>query len=131
MDCRFSQQGFAFQALYELIAGIGGRGGQIFGVGAPSRASTLINYVGFDSCILNCVLEIKESKKVGHYIPGTDIPIMEEGKLYQDQPPFVLLLSWHIAEELCRNLKRRGYRGDFIVPLPQPRIIRNEDVRIN
>ena len=95
----------------------------IYGIGAPSRASTFINYVGLDSALLNCVLETKMSKKVGQYVPGTDIPILDEEKLYIDQPPFVLLLSWHITGELCRNLKRRGYRGDFIVPLPEPRIV--------
>jgi len=106
---------------YQLVSRLGGGG--LYGIGAPSRASTFINYVGLDSALLNCVLETKMSKKVGQYVPGTDIPILDEEKLYIDQPPFVLLLSWHITGELCRNLKRRGYRGDFIVPLPEPRIV--------
>jgi hypothetical protein len=116
--------------LYELLSQIKREGRRIYGISAPSRASTLINYVGLDDGILDCVLEVQGSKKVGKYIPGTRIPVIEESKLYADQPPLVLLLSWHIASELCYNLKRRGYNGDFIVPLPKPQIIRNNEVRV-
>lgn len=112
--------------LYRLLAEIKQtEHGPIYGIGAPSRASTLINYLGLDSEIINCVLEIHSSKKLHYYVPGTRIPILEESKLYQDQPPFVLLLSWHIATELCSNLRRQGYKGDFIIPLPKPHVIRN------
>jgi len=107
---------------YELVNRLGG--GPLYGIGAPSRASTFINYVGLDSALLPCVLETSSSKKVGRYIPGTDIPILDEEKLYSDQPPFALLLSWHITDELRKNLRRRGYRGDFIVPLPETRVVR-------
>ncbi|MGK7873258.1 MAG: class I SAM-dependent methyltransferase [Xenococcaceae cyanobacterium] len=116
--------------LYELLARLKRENAAIYGIGAPSRASTLINYVGLDDGIMECVMEIQGSKKIGKYIPGKRIPVLEESKLYNDQPPFVLLLSWHIASELCRNLKRRGYKGDFIVPLPKPHIIKNDDVKV-
>jgi hypothetical protein len=33
-----------------------------------------------------------------------------------------LLLSWHIADELMPILRRKGFKGQFIVPLPEPRI---------
>jgi len=114
--------------LYELLDQIKRGGRRLYGISAPSRASTLINYVGLDDGILDCVLEIKGSKKIGKYIPGTRIPVLEESKLYTDQPPLVLLLSWHIASELCYNLKHQGYKGDFIVPLPKPRVIKNNEV---
>ena len=103
----------------------------MYGIGAPSRASTLIHYVGLDEGVLDCVLEVSTSKKLNHDVPGTRIPVLEEWKLYQDQPPYVLLLSWHLADELCQVLKRQGYRGAFIVPLPQPRCIANRDVQVS
>lgn len=116
--------------LYEILAGLKRDKLKIYGIGAPSRGSTLVNHTGLDDSLLDCVLELPGSKKVGHYIPGTSIPVLDEAKLYADQPPYVLLLSWHIASELCVNLKNHGYRGDFIVPLPQPHIIRNEQVQV-
>jgi hypothetical protein len=115
--------------LYELLARLKKDGVRIYGIGAPSRASTLINYVGLDDGLLECVLEIQGSQKIGKYIPGTKIPVLEESKLYADPPGLVLFLSWHIAAELCSNLKRRGYKGDFIVPLPKPHIIRNVEIK--
>lgn len=110
--------------LYKLLAGIKGKGKRIYGLGAPSRASTLINYVGLDDGILDCVLEISGSQKIGKYMPGTIIPVLDEGKLYKDQPEYALLLSWHIADELIPKIKQKGYKGKFIVPLPTPRIVR-------
>lgn len=114
--------------LYRLIADIKKKGERIFGISAPSRASTLVNYVGLDDELIDCVVEIKGSKKIGKYMPGRNIPVLEETKLYDDQPPYALLLSWHIANELMTNLKKRGYKGDFIIPLPVPRIVRNSEV---
>ena len=112
--------------LHGLLAGIKKSGGRIYGIGAPSRASTLINYVGLDDGILDCVLEVKGSLKAGKYMPGTVIPVMEESRLYQDQPEYALLLSWHIAEELIPKLTAQGFRGRYIIPLPTPRIVRHE-----
>ena len=95
---------------------------KIYGIGAPSRASTLINYVGLDENIIDCVLEIEGSYKIGSYIPGKKIPILSEKKLYNDPPDCVILFSWHIASELKLNLRKKGYKGKFIIPLPQPKI---------
>jgi hypothetical protein len=109
--------------LMAMLQEIRGKGGRVFGVGAPSRASTLVNYVGLDDSIIDCVLEIKGSYKIGKLMPGTLIPVLEESKLFTDQPDYALLFSWHIADELIPKLKEKGYRGKFIVPLPIPRIV--------
>ena len=109
--------------LYELLAPLKRAGARIYGIGAPSRASTLINYVGLDDGILGAVMEVSGSHKLNKYIPGTRIPVLDEKKLYEDQPDYALLLSWHIAEELAANLRKGGYKGKFITPLPQPRIL--------
>ena len=108
--------------LYSMLKKIKKKNKKIYGIGAPSRASTLINYVGLDESIIDCVLEIKGSYKIGHYIPGTKIPILEEKKLFFNQPEYIILFSWHIKDELKKNLKRKGYKGKFIIPLPNPRI---------
>lgn len=109
--------------LQNLIFDIKKRGKRIFGISAPSRASTLINYLGLDQDILDCVVEIRGSYKIGKYIPGTKIPILDESILFKDQPDYALLLSWHIAEELMPKLKQKGFKGKFIIPLPKPRIV--------
>ncbi|MDA9508850.1 methyltransferase [Bradyrhizobium sp. CCBAU 11386] len=109
--------------LYALLAPIKASGARIYGIGAPSRASTLINYVGLDDGVLDAVMEISTSHKLNKYVPGTRIPVLDEKKLFVDQPEFALLLSWHIADELAPILRKNGYRGKFIVPLPTPRVL--------
>jgi SAM-dependent methyltransferase len=109
-------------ALYALLEQIKAAGQRIYGIGAPSRASTLINYVGLDDGILDCVLEIKGSYKIGKYLPGTLIPVVDEARLFDDPPDCALLLSWHIADELIGKLRSKGYRGQFLIPLPEPRV---------
>jgi len=112
-------------ALHSMLLELKKQGKRIYGIGAPSRASTLINYVGIDDGIVECVAEIKGSHKIGKYIPGTLIPVVDEAKLYEEQPEYALLLSWHIADELAPKISQLGFKGDFIVPLPVPRILKN------
>ncbi|MEK6837272.1 MAG: class I SAM-dependent methyltransferase, partial [Nanoarchaeota archaeon] len=83
-------------ALHSLLYNIKKHGKKVYGIGAPSRASTLVNYAGIDDGIMDCVLEIKGSHKIGKYMPGTLIPVLEESKLYEDQPEYVILFSWQI-----------------------------------
>ena len=108
--------------LFNIIKKIKDKNKTIFGVGAPSRASTLINYLGLDQDIIDCVLEIKGSYKIGNYIPGTKIPILDEKILFKRKPNYLILFSWHIKNELKKNLKKKGFKGKFIIPLPVPKI---------
>ncbi len=108
--------------LFALLKKIKDKNKKIFGVGAPSRATTLINYLGLDQDVIDCVLEIDGSYKIGNYIPGTKIPILNENILVKKKPDYLILFSWHIKNELKRNLKRKGYKGKFIIPLPTPKI---------
>jgi hypothetical protein len=109
--------------LHRLLQPIKAAGQRIYAIGAPSRASTLINYVGLDDGILDCVLEVPGSDKLGKYMPSTRVPVLDEAKLFQDQPEFAMMLSWHIADELAPKLRQKGYRGKFVVPLPEPRVM--------
>ena len=110
-------------ALHALLHRVKAEGCRVQAISAPSRASTLINYVGLDDGVLDCVVEVKGSLKIGKFLPGTVVPVVEETRLFQEQPEYALILSWHIAEELAPKLRELGYRGKFIVPLPEPRII--------
>jgi hypothetical protein len=116
--------------LLALLRELKADGARIYGIGAPSRASTLVNFLGVDDGICECVLEISTSKKLDKYLPGTAIPVLDEQKLYADQPDYALLLSWHLADELRENLTRKGFRGSFVVPLPEPRVHAPETVGV-
>lgn len=108
--------------LLDLIKNLKKNNHKIFGIGAAARASTLINFVGLND-YLDAVLEVKGSKKIGFYMSGTNIPIYDEEILLKENPQYLLLLSWHISDILIPKLKKSGYKGKFIIPLPEPTII--------
>ena len=108
---------------YSILNSIKITNKKIFGVGAPSRATTLVNYLGLDQNILENICEIKGSHKIGFYLPGTKIPIVDEKEIFNKKPDYLFLLSWHIKDDLIKNLKRKGFKGKFIIPLPTPRIV--------
>ena len=83
-----------------------------------SRALTLINYVDLDSSIIGSVCEIEGSLKIGEYMPGTLIPVVEESRMFEDQPDCAIIFSWHIAAELAPKLRAKGFKGKLITPLP-------------
>ena len=109
--------------LLKLIIDLKRKKKRIFGVGAPSRASTLINYVGIDENFVDCILEKKGSYKINKYMPGTNIPVYDEKILFKYDVDYLLLFSWHISKELISNLRKKGFKGKFIIPLPHPKII--------
>ena len=74
--------------------------------------------------IIDCILEIQGSHKIGKYMPGTDIPIVDEKVIFKKKPEFLLLLSWHISDSLIKTFRKKGFKGKFIIPLPTPRIIK-------
>lgn len=93
----------------------------IYGIGATTRATPLIHYAGLQE-ELTAVCEIAGSEKIGTNIPGTDIPIVDEEILFgEDQPPTAVLFSWHLAEDIIPALRKKGFKGDIILPLPVPR----------
>ena len=109
--------------LLSMLGGLKEKGARIAGISAPSRASTLVNYVGLDEGLIDYVCEIQGSLKIGKYMPGTRIPVVDEARLFEEQPDCALILSWHIADELARKLKAKGFRGKLITPLPEPRAL--------
>ena len=119
-ESRVSEDGFAERVENSRTALLAMLPPYAYGIGAASRSTTLITYTGID---LTCVCEIKGSDKIGKVVPGTTIPVVDEQRLVDDQPEFALVLSWHIADEVMGNLRRKGYQGRFIVPLPEPRFV--------
>ena len=41
-----------------------------------------------DDAVVDCVLEVKGSYKIGKYMPGTLIPVLDETRRLEDQPEY-------------------------------------------
>ena len=108
--------------LHKELCNLKSKNKTICGISAPSRASTLINYVGLDSNILDCIFEIDGSYKIGNFMPGTKIKIVDEIEIEKYKPDYLLIFSWHIKDQLKKIFRKKGFKGKFIIPLPQPKI---------
>jgi 2-polyprenyl-3-methyl-5-hydroxy-6-metoxy-1,4-benzoquinol methylase len=97
-------------------------GARIVGLTSSARSNTLLNFTKISNDILDYTCEKSGSPKIGLFTPGMHIPVVDEEQLLKDQPEYILILSWHIGQELIKKTKEMGYKGKFIVPLPKPKI---------
>jgi hypothetical protein len=103
-------------------------GKSIVGNSCPGRCVTLLNYYGVDQELLPYVAEQPTSLKLGMYVPGKHLPVVNNQRLIDEQPNFVILLAWHYAKPIMEQLKARGLKSNFVIPLPDFRIVKNSEV---
>jgi len=108
--------------LLTLLLGIREKGEHIVAISSPARSNTLLNFCHLTPDIIEYAGEKKGSPKIGLFAPGSHIPVFDESRIFKDQPPYALVLSWHIGEELMKIYRKLGYKGRFIMPLPRPTI---------
>jgi len=108
--------------LVDLLTRLAKDGKRVFALGAPVKGSTLLNYCGITTDLVQCASEVNDFK-IGRLTPGTHLPIVDEAKL-EEQPDYYLLLSWNFLDyflDTYRPYLEGG--GKFIVPVPEVRII--------
>ena len=91
----------------------------------PGRSVTLLNYYGVDVDLIPYITEQPTSLKLGMFLPGKLIPVVNNEILIKEQPDYVILLAWHYAEPIMKQLKARGLKSNFIIPLPDLKIVKN------
>ncbi len=82
----------------------------------PGRAAILIKLLDLDESSISAVYEKPGSLKIGHFLPGTRIPILSDDELLamKDKDLPLLNLAWHIPEEIRTYLTGNGYTGPII-----------------
>lgn len=82
----------------------------------PGRAAILVKLLGLNEESISAVYEKPGSLKIGHYLPGTRIPIRSDEDLFAlpDKSLPLLNLAWHIPREICSYLTEHGYTGPII-----------------
>ena len=108
--------------LISLLANIKNSGNKIAGIGAPMKASTLLNFYGITPDFMDYIVEVNPFK-VGTAVPGVRIPVVYEDLLFEEQPPFAVLLSWNMADHIIAKYRELGYAGKFILPVPRVEVI--------
>jgi len=108
--------------LLEFLIQARRQGRTIVGYGAPGKGNTLLNYCGIRTDFLPYTVD-KSPYKQGKFLPGTHIPVHAPEKIRETRPDYVLILPWNLKDEIIRQLACiREWGGQFVVPIPEPRV---------
>ena len=99
------------------------RGQSFVGNSCPGRSSTLLNFVGIDRALMPYICEQPTSLKLGMHLPGKHIPVVDNRCLEKAQPDYIVLLAWHYADPIIKELRGRGIRSKLVLPLPGVSIV--------
>ena len=90
----------------------------VLGFGASARSSTYLNFCGFKSTHIKAIID-NNPLKHGKYSPGASIPIVSFAEGIQMRPDLIFILAWNFRDEIVKECRVNGYKGDFLVAFPR------------
>lgn len=90
--------------------------------GAPAKSTTLLYALDIDESLIKYAVDDNPLKQ-NTYSPGKHIPVYSPGKIYEDKPDYILILAWNFDASIVQKCKQDGYKGKFIIPLPELKVI--------
>ena len=91
-------------------------GKRIFGLGAPVKGNTLLNYFGIRADLIECLTEKNEHRR-GLIAPGSHIPLRIESEL-EGPPDVYYVLAWNFKKEILARNRELVERGvEFYFPV--------------
>lgn len=106
--------------LQRLVFGATGCGKRVCAYGASAKATVLLNLCRFTKKQIAFVTDTTTTKLYRN-VPGTDIPVVDEGALIREQPDYALLTAWNYEKEIIT--KEKWFNGKWIVPMPTVHVI--------
>jgi hypothetical protein len=89
---------------------------------ASAKGNTLLNCASITNVNIEYIVDETEEKRY-KYSPGTHIPIFPMEAIQRNPPDYLVILSWNFKEEIIAKVKKSGYTGKFIIPIPTFKII--------
>jgi len=89
----------------------------------PGRGAVLVNYYDLDKTLMPYVAQLPQSEKVGKFMPGTHIPIVDNKIILKEQPDYIVVLAWHYGDYIMKNWRKKGLKSKFVLPLPEFKVI--------
>lgn len=91
-------------------------GKKVFGMGAPVKGNTLLNYFQIGPSLIECLLE-KNTLRRNLYSPGMHIPILIEDEV-AEIPDIYYVLAWNFKKEILKNNQKLVEQGvEFYFPV--------------
>ena len=96
---------------------------KVCGYGAAAKGNTLINFAGVKQDLLPFVADAAAAK-IGKFLPGSRIPIVDPNVLIEYRPDYVVILPWNIASEVKEILSDSvGFDCEYVTFIPELREI--------
>ena len=111
------------ERLRALIARLSAEGKTIWAYGASAKGNTLMNFFGLAAAQVPRAID-DNPKKWGYHSPGARMEIVGIDSLKSAKVDCLLLLAWNFEKEIRRRCEAAGYRGQFLVPVPEARLVR-------
>lgn len=94
-------------------------GHSVVGFGAAAKGNTLLNFAGVTEDLLLFVADSNPAKQ-GKYLPGSRIPVVDESRMRELEPDYVLILPWNLWTELSDRLRYiKDWSGSFVRAVPE------------
>jgi len=100
----------------------------IMGYGASTKGNVLLQFCNITEALLPYIGEVNENK-FGCFTPNTLIPIISEVEVKKMKPDYLLVLPWHLKENII--IKEKGYLeagGTLVFPLPKLELFTNDSI---
>jgi hypothetical protein len=98
-------------------------GRRVAGYGAPAKSSTLLNYCGIRTDLLEYTVD-RSPFKQGLFLPGTRIPVHAPDHIRKTRPDYVLILPWNLRDEVVAQMADiRDWGGRFVLAIPQLEVL--------
>jgi len=100
------------------------RGKKIIAYGAAAKGNTFLNYCGVVGTELIEFVVDASPHKQNKYLPGSHIPVMNEYKIKEYKPDFVIILPWNLRDEITKQLHYIAeWGGQFVTCIPHLQVI--------
>ncbi|OHA20363.1 MAG: methyltransferase [Candidatus Taylorbacteria bacterium RIFCSPHIGHO2_01_FULL_51_15] len=90
----------------------------------PGRGAVLVNYYGLDETLMPYIAQLPGSEKIGKFLPGTHIPIVDNKIILKEQPDYIVILAWHYGDYIIKEWRAKGVTSTFVLPLPEFKIVK-------
>ena len=91
----------------------------IYVLGASTKGNTILQFLEIDNKIIPYAIE-RNKEKIGAKTIGSNIKIVSEKFVKQNEPDFKLVLPWHFQKEIVeREINYLKNGGNLIFPLPK------------
>jgi SAM-dependent methyltransferase len=95
------------------------RNKKVIAYGAAAKGVTLLNFCGVRKDLIHYVVDASPHK-IGKFLPGIHIPVVNENIIKDVKPDYVIILPWNLKSEIQEQLFYiREWGGSFVTAVPK------------